>query len=284
MAEKDISEKILESYNDVFADIVNVLLFNGERVVDPSDLTDQAPRSAYKADGKLREVERDVAKRWKKGNIRIACIGFENQTASDPFMALRVIGYDGMEYRSQLNSGKECYPVVTLVLYFGTGKHWDAPRSLRETFDIPERLKPFVQDYKINLFEIAYLTPEDVKKFKSDFRFVADYFVQMRMTGDYHPEPEDIEHFYEVAQMLSVMTSDRRFEEAAIASQGGEVKNMSEFLDRLEAKKEAEVNERVATDMLTDGEPLKKIERYSKLSEEEIRELAAKIGVTVNEG
>jgi hypothetical protein len=97
MAEKDISEKILESYNDVFADIVNVLLFNGEQVVDPSDLTDQAPRSAYKADGKLREVERDVAKRWTKGNIRIACIGFENQTAADSYMTLRVIGYDGME-------------------------------------------------------------------------------------------------------------------------------------------------------------------------------------------
>ena len=84
--------------------------------------------------------------------------------------------------------------------------------------------------------------------------------------------------------VLSVMTSDRRFEEAAIASQGGEVKNMSEFLDRLEAKKEAEVNERVATDMLTDGEPIKKIEKYSKLSEGEIRALAAKIGVAVNEG
>ena len=66
MAEKDISEKILESYNDVFADIVNVLLFDGEELMKPSELEDQAPRSAYKADGKLREVERDVAKRWKK--------------------------------------------------------------------------------------------------------------------------------------------------------------------------------------------------------------------------
>ena len=27
MAGKDITEKVLESYNDVFADIVNVLLF-----------------------------------------------------------------------------------------------------------------------------------------------------------------------------------------------------------------------------------------------------------------
>ena len=84
--------------------------------------------------------------------------------------------------------------------------------------------------------------------------------------------------------VLSVMTSDRRFEEAAIASQRGELKNMSEFLDRLEAKKEAEVNERVATDMLTDGKPLKEIEKYSKLSEGEIREIAHKLGVTVNEG
>lgn len=284
MAEKDISEKILESYNEVFADIVNVLLFDGEQVINPADLTDQAPRSAYKTDGKLREVERDVAKRWTKGNIRIACLGLENQTAADPYMTLRVIGYDGMEYRAQLNRGNGYYPVVTLVLYFGTEKHWTAPRSLHETLDIPDRLKPFVQDYKINLFEIAYLTPDDVKKFRSDFRYVADYFVQMRMTGDYQPETEDIEHFYEVAQMLRVMTNDSRFEEAAIASQRGEVKNMSEFLDRLEAKKEAEVRESVASEMLTDSEPIQKIERYSKLSEEEIRKLAEKLGVTVNEG
>ena len=33
MAEKDNTEKILESYNEVFADIVNVLLFDGEEVV-----------------------------------------------------------------------------------------------------------------------------------------------------------------------------------------------------------------------------------------------------------
>lgn len=30
MAEKDIAEKTLEAYNDVFADIVNVLLFQGK--------------------------------------------------------------------------------------------------------------------------------------------------------------------------------------------------------------------------------------------------------------
>ena len=33
MAEKDVAEKILESYNDVFSDIVNVLLFQGKQVL-----------------------------------------------------------------------------------------------------------------------------------------------------------------------------------------------------------------------------------------------------------
>jgi hypothetical protein len=46
MGEMDVVEKILESYNDVFADIVNVLLFNGESVIKPDELVDQAPRAA----------------------------------------------------------------------------------------------------------------------------------------------------------------------------------------------------------------------------------------------
>ena len=33
MAEKDVIEKSLECYNDVFADIVNGLLFNGRKIV-----------------------------------------------------------------------------------------------------------------------------------------------------------------------------------------------------------------------------------------------------------
>ena len=38
MGKADITEKTLLDYNDVFADIVNVLLFNGDRIVQESDL------------------------------------------------------------------------------------------------------------------------------------------------------------------------------------------------------------------------------------------------------
>ena len=53
MAKKNIAEKILESYNDVFSDIVNVLLFDGREVVPADELEDQAPRAYYKTDGKI---------------------------------------------------------------------------------------------------------------------------------------------------------------------------------------------------------------------------------------
>ena len=162
MAEKDASEKILESYNDVFSDIVNVLLFQGRQVLAPNELEDQAPRSYYKTDGRLHEIERDVAKRWKNGNIRVACIGFENQTASDPDMPLRVMGYDGAEYRAQLlgeNGSGDRYPVVTLVLYFGHEKPWNGPLSLKERLNIPQEFEPYVINATARSTSTIFLSP-----------------------------------------------------------------------------------------------------------------------------
>ena len=122
MGEKDTSERTLEEYNDVFADIVNVLLFHGERRVSEDALEDVQSFSQYKADDrKLHEQERDVAKIWKNTEFRIALFGVEDQTDPDPDMPLRIMGYDGAGYRSQLLNGKkDRYPVVSLVLYFGT--------------------------------------------------------------------------------------------------------------------------------------------------------------------
>lgn len=246
MAGKDATEKILESYNDVFSDIVNVLLFQGKQVLTADELEEEAPRTYYKADGKLHEIERDVAKRWKNGNIRVACIGFENQTAADPDMPLRVIGYDGAEYRAQLlaeNPVSKRYPVVTLVLYFGYDRPWNGPLSLKERMDIPEELEAYVNDYRINLFQIAYLTQEQVQNFQSDFRIVADYFVQKREKGDYVPSTQEITHVQETLQLLSVMTNDRRFEEIYNErnSVEGGLHNMCDVLDRAVNKGEDQV-------------------------------------------
>lgn len=57
-----------------------MLLFHGEEVLKPEELEEQAPRSYYKADGKVHEIERDVAKRWKKEQIRL---GLHRRRKSD---------------------------------------------------------------------------------------------------------------------------------------------------------------------------------------------------------
>mgnify|MGYP007107748300 FL=1 len=61
MGEKDLTEKILEDYNDVFADIMNALVFKGKDVVHPDSLRNSSVHSQYKAsDQKLHEMNWSV--------------------------------------------------------------------------------------------------------------------------------------------------------------------------------------------------------------------------------
>ena len=235
MAERDMTEKHLEGYNDVFADVVNVLLFKGERRVKPEDLEDARARTLYKADGKLHEQERDVSKLWVTEGAVISLIGFENQTGVDRDMALRVLGYEGADYRGQLSANKGLYPVVTLVLYFGEAP-WTGPRTLFERVSVAEGLRPFVNDYRVNVFEIPRLTAEQAGQFRSDFRIVADYFVQMGRDGDYVPPPQTIEHVDAVLKLLSALTRDHRFEATQNEFRKGEDVTMLSVLEKIEAR------------------------------------------------
>ena len=214
MAEKDITEKNLEALNDVFADIVNVLLFKGEQVINEKDLEADTTKSMFKADGKIHEQERDVSKFWKNGEIRISILGIENQTAQDSDMPLRVISYDGASYKQQLldKKQKKRYPVATLVLYFGTEEKWSKAKHLYDCFEIPEKLKPFVNDYKINVFNIAFLSQKTIAMFKSDFKIIAEYFRAKRLNQKYKGSKEKLKHANETLKMFSALTGDNSFE------------------------------------------------------------------------
>ncbi len=235
MGEKDIAEKILMDNNDVFADVVNGLVFDGKPIVEEINLSNMKDKSQYKISGKLHEQERDVAKVIECDGVKIMYVGIENQTDIDTDETIRVIGYDGTSYRGQLlGENEKKYPVITLVLYFGERK-WSRNKTLYETLDIPENIKPFVNDYKINVFEIAYMTPEEVEKFTSDFKIVADYFVQKRMKKDYKPINKVIKHVDELLKLMTVLTGDSRFEEQIkeMHKEEGEVR-MCEVLDKIE--------------------------------------------------
>lgn len=235
MGEKDTAEKLFLDYNDVFADIVNGLLCKGEQVVQPNDLVMAQPISQYKVDGKLHEMIRDICKYWKPGNVRIAIYGFENQTKVEKLMPFRVIGYDGNSYRAQLLEKKEeVVPVVTLVLYFGTETKWNQPTNIKALMDIPEWLDPYVSDYKIQVFNIAWLSPKALRRFKGDFRIVANFFVKKRKDPNYIPKDRtEIEHVDELLKLMTALTGDQRYVEI-LNLEGGKIRDMCEVASRLE--------------------------------------------------
>ena len=70
MGATDNKEKLVEDYPDGLAEIINVLVYQGEEVVTPEELRTTNIRSQYKAsDDVLHEEERDTLKEWnnKKG-------------------------------------------------------------------------------------------------------------------------------------------------------------------------------------------------------------------------
>ena len=236
MKEKDITEKKLLSYNDVFADVINGSIFGGQEIVRSEELTDANPVTQFKdEDNTPREQIRDVAKLWKKKGIIFSFIGIENQTSPDRDMILRVISYDGVTYKNQIGN-EHIYPVFNIVIYWGKSE-WKVPTSLKERFNCTTELIDIVSDYKFKLIDIGRLSDEEVDKFKDDFGFIAGIIAKQR---SYRPGKVDIKHPEEVLDLLDAVLGDDRFKQiknevVQIKEEGREV-DMCEFLDELEKR------------------------------------------------
>ena len=106
--------------------------------------------------------------------------------------------------------------------------------------EISDDLKPFVNDYKINLIDVPRLTGEQVEKFTSDFQIIADYFVQLSKNKNYVPKDKTIRHADSFLKLMSVLTQDNKYVEMGRElSHDKEGFNMCEVLDKVEARGEA---------------------------------------------
>lgn len=157
-------------------------------------------------------------------------------------------------------------------------KEGSKPKSLLESLDISDELKPYVNDYKINLVEIAWQSSEQVALYRSDFKIVADYFVQKRKKhGRYTPSKDEIRHVGSVLKMMSALTGDDRFKQIVNERRKGErkVKNMCEVLDRAEKKGKKEGKIELLVDLLKEKAiPFAKAVEKSGLSEKEFIKLS----------
>ena len=253
MGEKDILEKKLLMFNDVFADFVNGIMFDGKEVVKEDELVDLSGWSHYKGDdSKHRFQDRDVVKLWKKENVVISLIGIENQDIPDKNMVFRVLSYDGASYRTQLveeesrkrkkNSGidgelQDIFPVITFVIYYGE-EEWRHETTLHKRLNLDSELKHYVSDYSINLIDLKKLSEDDINKFKKDFKLIADYMVK----GSKHKADRiDLNHPEEVSELILRLTGEELPFEVE-CEEGG--KNMEKFFEpmfeRAEARGKAE--------------------------------------------
>lgn len=233
MKQKDLAEKRFLAYNDVFADLLNVIYFKGQTVIKPNELKEATELTQFKGDdGKLKEQVRDLAKFWEKEGMVFAFFGVENQTKEEKNMILRVMGYDGATYHKQKDN-KKIYPVQTVVVYWGKEK-WKAPLSLRERIDVDGEMKELITDYSYKLIEVSRLSEDVRKKFKSDFKYVAEI---LSMGADYEPTNEEVSHPEGMLELLGTILGDERFTEIIgkpdTEKEGRKVK-MCELLDKIE--------------------------------------------------
>ena len=215
MGTKDTTQKRLEDYEDIFADISNVLLYDGEDVIKETELETVTAKDTYTVEQQIHEVERDVAKRWRHHSLHISLIGLENQTDPDYKMPMRVICYDGASYRAQLNAeeSKKTYPVITLVLYMGTEKRWTAPKQLTDCFKYDKRLSKFISNYKINVVELAWLSDEQIMKFKTEFRNFVELLRDTRLGRKPQYSPIQLKHVHELLQLMRIMSGNDEYEQ-----------------------------------------------------------------------
>ena len=146
--------------------------------------------------------------------------------------------------------------------------------------DIPKGLDVYVNDCKVHVFEVAWLTDEQISKFRSDFKVVANFFVKKRKYRDYIPDDStEIQHVDEVLKLFTAFTGDERYEK--VLNSKGQVSNMCEVAERLENIGRAEGRAEVIRNMLLKGRTPEEIADFGDFDLDEIIKIRNEMSQTV---
>ncbi len=177
-------DTVLKNYwndNGQFADFFNAVLFDGEQVISPDELedadTEESSVLEHREYAESIRASRDNIKIHKRSTtygVELVMLGIESQEHIHYAMPMRVMGYDYGTYKKQYDRNAKKYhtkdgmtddeylsrmkqtdrftPVITVVVYYGDHP-WDGATTLHGMLDIPDKMKPFVNDYKMLLVE-----------------------------------------------------------------------------------------------------------------------------------
>ncbi|MCM1191181.1 MAG: Rpn family recombination-promoting nuclease/putative transposase [Acetatifactor muris] len=209
----DIPQKELESYPDVFADIINALVYGGEQVVERQYLSQAGTETYYRdQERRLRNQYEDLGRYETdgEGNAKVLYL-LSNQSQPDSRMLLRKCGYVGGCYRGQYErQAKELCPVMELVLYWGK-KRWRAPRSMREFFgrkDIHPGAWRYIDNERLHVFEMRCLSKEVISRFRSDMRIILEY---LRDEENADKLEQKVSHPVALLELMQALSGDERY-------------------------------------------------------------------------
>ncbi len=268
--------------NKRFADLFNACFFDGNPKLNPDDLTevDTDVSSLLQFHGYAETVKRivDVVKKSAYG-VDFVILGIENQSTIQKIMPIRIMGYDYGSYRQQLSDNVSFLrPVITIVLNFSM-KRWTSGKSLHEILKIPKELKPYVQDYKIYVFDIAFLDDDVINTFTSDFKAVARFFRQKRLNSkEMLYDQTTITHVQEVLEMMSVFANDHTYQDIApVLLEQQKQKGVTRMCDIAQGfiekgKAEGEIAGRINTiaEYLTNGGTKENAKKYLNATDDEL--------------
>ena len=199
MGKKDITGKTYFRDAARFAELMNAVLYHGEKIIQPEKLVPM--EREYPSLSGDADKSRDVF--MKDAGCQIL-YGLELETESDYSMPERVMVYDACEYEQQIRKitgarkktqARDTYrekksrlkaedyllPVVTVVLYLGED-HWEGRGKLSDLFQVPDKIKKQIgcriPEYDFCLIEADYINAED---YETDLR---EFFQIMQCRKD----------------------------------------------------------------------------------------------------
>ena len=212
METNDLAAKNFETYPDVAADIINVLIYEGLQRINKDSLLASLTENVYQGRENLRNQLEDVARyEMHDGRVTMQYL-LANQTRRDPKMIFRKAGYVGSAYREQYDGkAKDVYPVVEIVLYWGEGS-WKQNRSIYEMFQSrnhPGKVLDYIDNLKLHVFEMRKLPKEIRNLFQSDMRIVVDYLAE----GNGYRSDQKVVHKEALIKLLRTLSGEKNVED-----------------------------------------------------------------------
>ncbi len=306
MGKADIYESDYLENEEIFADLVNGVLYQGKQIVKPQELSEQDGELRSISMNQTKKIIRDKAKMWR--GTAFVVFSLENQTKVDYRMVFRAMLSESMAYDKQLKKRKEEWkkkenqsseefisgmgkedkfiPIITIVIYYGKEKQWDGARTLYELLDTKgngEIILPYISNYRLNVFD--YHEYDDFGQFHSELQSVFEF---LRYAGDKRLLGEKLKKNEEKYRKLSSqakallahLTNIKKLPDVKSEDiEKGEFDMCKAFEDmkeegRIEGKAEA-IIEMGYEFKLSEGSILEKLRRKLDISAEEAQRLFA---------